>query len=301
MREFTLPRDGEVYADSILARCRQLISTHIWNGITPTTLNAWLGNFNGDLEKYFAACLLDALIYRSAEQTTSLMEEVFTNRIPAATDSLASSRPLQDLKASLRGTVDPSVRLVPVIRSSDPPTKSGPLLARLYRRRLQLNDRWMLWPWQVKEYMKESQGVIIYIDDLLGTGTQFLRFLEHFSLADLADHPQIYAPLTAHSSGKTYINENVPHVAVAEAESLGEGYNLFAKGSLAFSDGHNDSEGAKNFYLDLLERHSLPIPDQYLFGWGELALTYVFDHAVPNNSLPLYWFSTKDWAPLFRR
>lgn len=297
MPEFKLPRDGEIYTAAIIARCRQLISTRIWTGLNVTTFDSWLGNFAGPLERYFAACLLDVLVYRSEGQTTALMREVISRSIPEVVPSFGGQSALEVLS----GTADPGIRIVPVIRQSDPPTKSGPLLARMYRRRLQLNDKWMIWPWQARKYMKMKKGSIIYIDDLLGTGTQFMSFLKHFGLLEEKAASQIYAPLTAHSKGVGHLARNAGHVTIAAAEWLGDEYDLFGSGSSAFVDGENDPATARKFYLGLLKSRGLPVPKSYVFGWGKLGLSYAFEHAVPNNSLPIYWFGHEHWKPLFWR
>lgn len=62
---FSVPRDGGLFITDISERCASLIDVGIWEGITRTQLAAWLTNFETDAEKYFAACVLDTLIFRS--------------------------------------------------------------------------------------------------------------------------------------------------------------------------------------------------------------------------------------------
>ncbi len=54
-----------------------MIYTKIWDGLDPTRLRSWLTNFESTEEKYFAAKLLDTLIYRSANQTRAIMYYLF--------------------------------------------------------------------------------------------------------------------------------------------------------------------------------------------------------------------------------
>ena len=56
---FILPREGVTYYHNVRDRCLDLIKFGIWEGISATDLRTWLNNFDGDLELYFAACLLD--------------------------------------------------------------------------------------------------------------------------------------------------------------------------------------------------------------------------------------------------
>jgi hypothetical protein len=36
-------------------------------------------------------------------------------------------------------------------------------------------------------------------------------------------------------------------------------------------------------------------------GYGDLGLSYAFSHATPNNTLPIFWYSSNKWTPLLDR
>src|SRR5438067_1032212 len=82
---FMLPRDGQTYHIEIFDRCRELINFDIWGGLHLSRLRSWITNFKTDEEKYFAACILDNLIYRSKAQTINLLEQLFQRVIPDLT------------------------------------------------------------------------------------------------------------------------------------------------------------------------------------------------------------------------
>lgn len=46
------------------SQCGKLIEYGIWKGIDSNDLSAWLKNFSTEQEKYFAACIMDWLVYR---------------------------------------------------------------------------------------------------------------------------------------------------------------------------------------------------------------------------------------------
>jgi hypothetical protein len=80
--QFRVPPDGHLYYEGIVERCHGFINCHIWEGLDKNLLRAWLTNFRTDEEKYFAACVLDALIFRSEKQTISLLRHLFLRVLP---------------------------------------------------------------------------------------------------------------------------------------------------------------------------------------------------------------------------
>jgi hypothetical protein len=301
--KFTLPRNSDTYVRGILDRCNALIDVGIWEGIDRFRLRAWFQNFQGDDERYFAACLLDSLVYRSEFQTYALMEQLLQRCLPLGILKEAKRTNRRDWQECLSNPHrDPGVRLVPVIRPDDPPTKSATLLARLYRRAFGLSENWMVWPWQIEAEKKNGVKCFVFIDDFLGTGSQFQRFLTKFAVEQsLAGTRAVYAPLIAHESGRRLLDDQHPSIVVCSAETVDENYGMFGRQNRFFTDGVNTSASAKAFYRSLLNRRQLRIGQDYLYGFGGLALAIGFHHGTPNNSIPLIWWKTPDWQPLFDR
>lgn len=304
--EFSAPKDAEIFIEQVLDRCKNLIISGIWDGLKPVQLDIWMGNFNGDTERYFATCVLDALIFRSEDQTIALMEQLFQRTLP---DLLRRNPPavglkgswLESLRTPLSGTIPPLV-IVPVIRSNDPPTKSGPLLARLYRRNLSLNQDLMFWPWQVPELKKAGVTQFLFVDDFLGTGDQFCDFAKSYDLSsNLQGCYAVYAPLVAHKEGVDLIKTNVPSIHVVAVEVIDNRYNLFSEESESFNDGVNSAAAAKAFYDELIKRIQFPLRPDALRGYGKLSLAYAFKHATPDNCLPIIWSQGNNWKPLLER
>ena len=298
---FQSPPDGDAFIRSIYERTINLIDTDIWGGVDRIAFQTWWKNFRTADERYFGACLLDSLIYRSERQTHAMMRHLFTFAAPNLIPDLPRGLQSREWHDALKGLDDPGIRIIPVIKSNDPPTKSGPLLARLYRQHLGFNDEWMAWPWQVKELIESGIHVFIFIDDMLGTGSQFLRFLRHNRLDEHASEGRfLYLPLVATSSGRRTVTESMPTIPIVAAEYLSESAGVFYRKSLAFNDSVNGPAIARKFYLGILREAGMR-SQRYAFGFGRLSLTYAFAHATPNNSLPLLWLRTSKWIPLFPR
>lgn len=303
---FAIPRDGMTYVASVRERCESLISSGVWTGLTISRLRRWCKNFQGETELYFAACLLDGLIYRSGVQTRALMEHLFQRSLPDVCRATGALPGIEDnwldLLQRRQGAFDPGIRIVPVIRSSDPPTKSGPLLTRLYRQALNLDERWMIWPWSIQQSRSQGINTFLFVDDFLGTGGQFSEFCDQFQLARvLQGATTIYAPLVAHERGIETLKTTAPWVHTCQVELLDKSHCIFSNRSPIFQDEINTAEGARAFYFDLLRNRGFRLSKRFAAGWGHMALTYVFQHATPDNCIPLLWHEDANWSQLFSR
>ena len=298
---FTLPPYGPDYIARIRARCESLIQYNIWEGIDLTRLRQWHRNFTTPESQYFSACLLDSLIYRSERQTCALSSQLFQRSLPdlARSDPVPIS-PKSDWLSLLGSHVDPLIRVVPVVQEDDPPTKSGFLIVRLLKRTLQVNEDWIIKPENIPKHATSAK-VLLFVDDFLGTGNQFVNFLS--GLADYSStHHVIYAPLAALEDGITTITSHFPYLRIACAEQLRATHNVFHPDSICFDDGTNTPAGAKRFQACLFEKFCIPLKGEDQLGYGSAGLAYSFQHACPDNCLPLFWWpQTSSFTPLFDR
>lgn len=306
MATFDLPNDGELFTQQILDRCDDLIASGVWEGIGHDRLGIWMNNFSTPTERYFAATILDALIYRSEKQTIALMESLFQRTLPDLLrkhpPATPAAMPWIDCLRTTNIFAPPPVRLVPVIRSDDSPAKSGPALCRLYRRHLGLNQAWMIWPWQIGICRAKGIMQFLFIDDFLGTGEQFCEFADYFKLSsNLKDCYAVYGPLVAHGDGIAAIAKHVPEIHVAAVETIDQSYSLFSDKSHWFQDSTNSPTLARVFYDDLVKKAAFQLKPETLRGFGNLSLTYAFSHATPDNCVPLLWCESANWKPLLDR
>ena len=298
---FELPPFGPEYIERIRARCESLIHYGIWEGFDLIRFRQWRRNFVTDEARYFSACLLDSLIYRSERQTRALSSQLFQRSLP----DLARSHPLpispiSDWLSLLRDDVDPLIRVIPVVRDNDPPTKSGFLIARLLKRTLHVNEDWIIRPNNIPTHAN-STTILLFIDDFLGTGNQFIEFL--CGLKDYSKtHYVIYAPLAALEDGINNIKSIFPYLKIACSEQLRATHNVFHPNASCFNDGVNTPAGAKIFQADLFAQFGIPLKGEDQLGYGGAGLAYSFHHACPDNCLPLFWWQqTTSFTPLFDR
>ena len=163
---------------------------------------------------------------------------------------------------------------------------------------LVLQQEWMVWPWRIRTVADFRRYVYVFVDDFLGTGRQFHNFAADFSLSSLFSEAYcIYAPLVAHASGLESLNSGYPSLRVTPVELLDTSHNLFSTESYYFRDTANTAATARSFYAQLVAQHGLPATA----GFGDLGLVYAFEHATPDNSLPILWAESSSWHPLCDR
>ncbi|WP_296385406.1 hypothetical protein [Winogradskyella sp.] len=300
MSKFSLPPNADTYIYTVKDRCMDLIRHNIWNGIRQDELNRWFGNFNNDLEYYFAACILDALIYRSSDQVTSLGNELFTKKLPLCLNkcghAFVNYRDLLDL---LKSQPTNELRLVSVTLKNERPVKSSNVVLRDFRRKIGLNDNWFIHPAEVKTELKNGVNTFIFIDDFLGTGSQFEGMYKEngFELL-LSNANSIYSPLVAHETGIKFLNDKCGSVQIVSAEFLNKELDVF---SFAFNDDVNNGEIAKEFYDSLLDKYKFDLLDKNKYGFGNLGLAYTFYHSAPDNCLNILWDDKNGWYPLIKK
>lgn len=263
-------------------------------------------NFVTDEERYFAACVLDSLIYRSENQTIALIKQLYQRILPDLSRQAIPpvGKDIDWLNILNRAEKnDPKVRLIPVRTSDDSPAKSTHQVLRLMKRNLGIEEQWMVSASEIPDCINKGVRTFIFIDDFLGTGVQFEEFFLTEQLNVYRNNVYMaYLPLAGHETGIAHLNTIFPELHVKPVERLDKSHGLFSSEGQCFKDGTNSSECAKIFYYELLKKKQIQIAGPSRRGYGCLELAYFFSHAAPDNCLPiLWWDKTTSWKPLFNR
>lgn len=299
--DFKIPSNWETYFYSIKERVYDLIRNQIWSGIQIVQIELWLKNFESNEEKYFAACILDSLIYRSNAQTEALVFQLFTKSIPNLTRVYPTPiGKLDNILETLGKTTSPAFRIVAATGEFDGPTASSYFISRLLRRQFSVYESWIINPKEISRYYNDDIKIFIFIDDFLGTGNQFYELGIEIDLTYILRQAYcIYAPLVAHQKGIEFLKEEYPALKIVYGEYLENESAIF---NHYFNDDINTPETAKNFYLKLIKSKNFGITDSNrYFGYGNLALAYAFEHGIPDNSLHILWYNMEGWHKLFNR
>ncbi len=268
--------------------------------MTPKGLENWLSNFSTPEEQFLSAMLLDQFSIRSHSQITSLLDHAVLTCLPnslhTTVDEVLSAPNYIELLGS-RHDQSHRIRLVPVIRDSDPPTKSGPSVARLYRRSIKIADCNMIWPWQISEKIEKNVTTIVFIDDMVGSGEQFCEFIKKHVPDKSCDATRyIYIPLLAHIYGLENIEKNCPFIEIYPIETADVESNFF------YRPGTQDICDLRELYLKVANKHlNRRLFKKMALGYNGLAMTISYAHSTPNATLPLYWYESDQFYPLVSR
>lgn len=280
-------------------RARLLIEHDIWGSITFESLDRWLSNFQGEEEQLLSILMLDQLVIRSSDQTAGLLAHAIETVLPNVnSNSVWEALEESDYVEMLTSKTgeNKGIKIIPVIRDSDSPAKSGPAVARLYRRYVNINDSFMIWPWNLDKQYNKGVRIFVFIDDTVGSGKQFCKFFTKTVDKTYPDARFIYIPLLAHQDGLEYIRNLHPEIRVGAVEVTDEASNFFnRKATKNISD-------LKKLYLKVAKKYlSKRIYNKMPLGYEGLSMTISFSHSTPNTTLPLYWYESDDFSPIVRR
>ncbi|SKB59703.1 hypothetical protein SAMN05660226_02277 [Parapedobacter luteus] len=290
-----LPPEWNIYYNEIRDRCQALIESGIWSGIDINQLNAWRKNFKTDEEKYFSACVLDSLIYRSNQQTFSLINNLL-NKGLNNTFRQIGLKEMAEFPLNVQSKIiDPLVRFIPVITTESPVTKSSFEILRFFKRYFRIQEKWMIYPSDIKRSIENGVKAFIFIDDFLGTGVQFDDTLVYANIYnEIEQGCFVYAPLIAHELGINQVKHSTKNMHITYAELLVTKAHSFFNN---YFEGQQDE--AREFYKHLMTDRAIPFDPVTPFGYGNLEITLSFEHAAPDNSLQILHYQSSNWNSLF--
>lgn len=164
--------------------------------------------------------------------------------------------------------------------------KSGDILIYEFYHALQQYKKKIIETWKIPELPENSK--IVFIDDLVGTGTQSVRYIDKLSQLLNPSHTGYLLCLCATPQGIKKIKENTTISVIA-------GVILKENTHQHLNDKCNNFDNTeKNFLRDLNAR--LQDPDRGYY--ANLGLLLAFYFTVPNNTLPFIWKDKTDYIDL---
>mgnify|MGYP001185888906 FL=1 len=302
---FKIPTGYERFANEVFARFRNLLDKNVFSGITKLTLREWESNFATDEERYLAAHLLDALIFRTDPMVASTSQHVVEMVLPKILIEqrlYASSTIDAFVEALGNGDTALGLRFVAVDGNllASVPGKSGALLIRHFSRAANIHKN-LLWRPENMVQLQDDVRVLVFLDDCVGTGRQFGKFSRVYKLAELSErYTLIYIPFVAHHTGLNDLNQKYPFLHITPVEVLGPQSDFFAEcpssPGIWVRDRSNTVAEIKAFYSALMRRRGVTRSTN--FG---LNLSLGFSFSTPNNTLKAYFSDQGTWKRLLVR
>ncbi|SEQ55250.1 hypothetical protein SAMN03159444_01924 [Pseudomonas sp. NFACC02] len=300
---FHVPEKHESLFSEVQQRFRMLLKRRIVTGIDEETLDCWLANFRTDEERYFAACVLGRLTFRSKSMIDSSIDQLLNCVLPTYLRQKGLF-PYDDIESFLESIQkdDPAhfIRFVGVDGSRQHDTgKSGVVVIRHYKRRARIPKSITTRPDALGD-LPAHVKCVVFLDDMLGTGKQFDTFAKTHVLAEKSEVHLVYCPLVAFEKGLGKLGESCPWLTVLPIEILTERHQFFCESSqkvgLWAVDEINTVADARGFYDRLAGKRGIPKTTRH-----GLDLLLGFEDSTPNNSLSVLWASSENWQNLLTR
>ena len=300
---FYVPEAHVGLFEEVDRRFRLLLCKNIVTGVTETQFDKWLSNLLTDEDKYLAARLLENLTFRSEQMVGSAIGHILQCILPCELRRLGVLIPSVDefIESLERGGRAHPVRFVEI---DDPkgerPGKSGAVLIRELHRLGGVNTSLTCFPNAISN-QPASVKCLVFIDDMLGTGTQMETYSRVHQLNAISQkHHLIYCPLAAFESGLTHLAKECPWLQVCPVEVFSESHQFFRSDpehTLMWAiDKANTVVDVRAHMESLCKRGEVRSPAAFA-----LELLLGFHHATPNNTLPIMHVSSPTWHNLLTR
>jgi hypothetical protein len=294
---------ADIAVTEVIAKCDVLKRAGIWLPEPHIRPRAWLANFD-ESDLFVAATLLDRFTFYNNRLTDRLLIASYES----ISDGMykgpqAPSR--NDLVSSLSSSV-----FTPVEGERPNPTDSGNLLCRKARQILNVSQREIVSTKEALSHAKNG-GTVIFIDDFVGSGDQFLTTWkspignESFEAVQrLSQFVAIYITLVTTDVGFDRINAEAPAVAlcathVLEKKSTVHSYVTANPGLASQIDVFLRKYSQR---LQPAEGYIASSDDYRRLGYKMHGLMFGFEHSVPDATLPIFWSKgDSSWEPLIER
>ncbi len=282
---------------------RLLLAKQIVTGVSELQFDKWLTNLWTDEDRYLCARLLENLTFRSEQMVGSAIGHILECILPGELRRLGVEvASVDELQASLaQGEREQPVRFVEV---DDPrgrqPGKSGPVIMRELHRLGGIANGLMCRASDI-DRLPATVKILVFVDDMLGTGTQFKTYAERNGLQRQATgRGLLYCPLAAYADGLKLLADECPWLKVCPVEEFGQEHRFFRakpdEPSIWAIDGTNTVADVQMHMKTLCDRGGIPTSSRYA-----LELLIGFHHATPNNTLPIMYAQTATWHHLLIR
>lgn len=301
-----IPSDADIISERIFENAKKLVDYKYWDGIREDQLLNWLENFCTEKERYIAAVILYRLIYRNRQTIVTFGAQLFQITIPDYLEEKGVYI-VDDLEYWQKELNNSNARASLPIRFStieavdDKPAKSGASIYRALKGEFFEQNLGVSASAIKKLKTNPKVNTLIFFDDILGTGQQFINFVNKYEL-DKLDMNILYCPFAAYDQGLIRVSNKFPNIDIRPVEILSELDGIFCAGNkLLDLDSGSISGYCKQLYLDICERKGFKLQEDEWLGRGGLSLTYLFNDSTPNNNVSAIWYADDNWKRLAKR
>ncbi|MGR0160240.1 phosphoribosyltransferase-like protein [Paenarthrobacter nitroguajacolicus] len=306
----------------IYARLR-ILSEEVWeNTVAGSDISRWLSNFTGltmsqEAERLNALHLLSHFNYFGLREIRELLKSVYRDlfRYPIIQNLRHANNGTRDA-ALLEGLFREELSATRFLGMGNP-SESGAHLLYYFRQENHLRRNLFIHQHQILDRAVGDADArlgikglrrLVFIDDLLGSGSQAVTYSEKLlkAVRAAAEREGVklevwYFPLFAKTEGLEVARAQAGFDVVRSIHEIDDSQTAFHPDSRVYSsevDGVSLQDGRRlaEFYGEKL------CPGEGL-GWKNGQLLLGLHHNVPNNTLPIFWYEETEleWASIFPR
>lgn len=285
----------------VLEKIEYFVNVQLWPRSAQP--ERWLDNFL-DPERPYAVQLLNSFVHFNQEIT----EELFVSAFQLLSCEVLSAGARPDEAVEAWHQFRKRVLITPVQGENPSPADSGYLYAKKARDRLNISERQLVTHEDaLRAVTQDATQPIIFVDDFVGTGEQFIRHWCRYvsvdgtkvSFASAAKNgmaPAYYCCALATEYGLERIADaNLP-VTVRAGNSVLHNASAIADDSLVWPA----SEHAKGVEV-LRAANARAGIRRDANGFHGLGLTVAIDGRAPDATLPIFLWDKNAWTPLLRK
>lgn len=301
-------RSAPQYVDElqVLESCDRLVDFAAWPR-AKVEYRAWLDNFDR-ADRPLANIMLSRFTYLSHQ----FVDRLFTSSFQSISNALG--RPRDDYSAKLDAwqRYCDEVIAIPVMGETPSPADSGWGFTRKSRQLLGISeDRLMHPPQAIEAMLAEPDRPVVFVDDFVGSGAQFLRTwrrthptsLGPRSIATLGHRGTVhYCNVMMTEYGRDRLRREAPTVQLVTGNLIPRSHNFVCFGSAMWPSGLNLRGAALTKRIGA--RLGYDRSDGSLRDWRgfhRLGLGVALEDSVPDANLPLFFSDANGWRPLVRR
>ena len=308
---FKAPNNYLDFYNEMVRKSKKLIEIGYWDKIEIRRLHEWLRNFETNEEKYLSSLILYKLVYRNDKTIDSMLNKLFHITIPNILEKYniySLNMTMNEWREKLRNTGFKEVGsfLFSTI-ISDELGDSG----NDYMRRLRKNFVVKELICKVTDSKRTHHKALIFIDDIMATGSQICDFLYNYK-DDLSKYDYlIFTPLIAHKNGIAKIEKQFESLGYRNALIIKPLETITCDNHMldfkikddGYFDSTNSIQDLENFYISLVDTKKLKQGHEGDFGFGNLGLNLIFSTGISDNTIPLIRCKNVDnsWFPLYEK
>jgi hypothetical protein len=306
-----MPYHGGFSDLSIKNKCRSFVDVQLWPINTVFDTQGWLSNFSNENDKLIALHLLNGFLFYGDLQVNAMLQSNFQML------SKSVRRPGDNFEISKsKWTTFISNSIFTVVKGELPNlTDSGFHYMRKARQELRIKEEQIKDNKEAIEFARNNPTInIIFLDDFLGSGDQFISTLKrksvlddgsNVSFEDLSTSGSVkcyYLPIISTEYGAKRIKGRYPNVTINPVHYLGDEYSLFSSNSIVIPNSmYTDAIKLVEEYskkVGLIEDNG-GVSDWR--GYHKLGLLIAIRDSIPDATLPIFHWNKNGWIPLMER